>query len=204
MIKVMIKKFAVTSQPIDELLAKRWSLRAFDINKPVSRQQIISICEAGRWAPSCFGDEPWRFMVWDINHDKEAYRRAFSCIGKWNQKWVRTAPVIMASLADNIFRKNGEPNRWGQHDTGLATENILLQAFSLGLAAHPMGGFDGDKLKTEFNIPDRFTPMAFIAIGYQDDVNVLGPEHAAEEIKPRVRLPLGDTFFDSSWEKGII
>lgn len=32
MTKVMIKKFAVTSQPIDELLAKRWSLRAFDIN----------------------------------------------------------------------------------------------------------------------------------------------------------------------------
>jgi nitroreductase len=200
----MIRKFAETSEPIDELLSKRWSPRAFDIKKQVSRKNIISICEAGRWAPSCFGDEPWRFMVWDIFHNPDTYQRAFSCIGEWNQKWVRTAPVIMASLADNIFRKNQEPNRWGQHDTGLATQNILLQSFSLGLVAHPLGGFDADKLKTEFNIPDRFTPMAFIAIGYQQETDVLEEEFAKTESKPRFRRPLGDNFFDSKWENGII
>jgi nitroreductase len=200
----MITKIADTSVPINELIARRWSVRAFDINKQVSRSDIISICEAGRWAPSCFGDEPWRFMVWDIFHNKEQYLKAFACIGDWNQKWVKTAPVIIASLADNQFRKNGNPNRWAQHDTGLATQNILLQSFSLGLAAHPLGGFDSEKLKNEFNIPERFTPMAFIAVGYQTDESVLEEEFAKSELKPRFRRPLGDTFFDSNWENSII
>ncbi|MBX3043777.1 MAG: nitroreductase family protein [Candidatus Kapabacteria bacterium] len=200
----MITKLALTEEPIHDLISRRWSLRAFDINKPVAREQIISICEAGRWAPSCFGDEPWRFMVWDIYHDENAYMRAFNCIGEWNQRWVKTAPVIITSFADDRFRLNGEPNRWAQHDTGLATQNILLQAFALGLAAHPLGGFDGDKIKKEFSIDERFTAMACIAIGYQAGSDVLDDDHAKDELKPRLRRQLGTTFFDSYWENGII
>jgi nitroreductase len=200
----MIKKFAETIEPIHELLAKRWSPRAFDITQKISREQILSICEAGRWAPSCFGDEPWRFMVWDIFHDKDSYLRALGCMGEWNQRWVRTAPVILASFADDRFRKNSEPNRWGQHDVGLATQNILLQSFSLGLIAHPLGGFEKDKIKVEFKVPERFTPMAMIAIGKQADISVLDSDHAKDEPKPRFRRQLGETFFDSSWENGII
>lgn len=200
----MNSRNAITSEPINELLSKRWSSRAYDKNKPVSRKDIISICEAGRWAPSCFGDEPWRFMVWDIFHDKKSYLKAFSSIGGWNRRWVRNAPVIILSLSDNIFRKNNEFNRWGQHDTGLATQNIILQSFSLGLIAHPLGGFDKNKVKKDFNIPERFEAMAFIAIGYPAENNVLDPDHLKDETKPRFRKPLGDNFFDGKWEKPII
>lgn len=199
----MIEKLAQTSVEIHELLARRWSLRAFDITRQVSDEQILSICEAGRWAPSCYGDEPWRFVVWDIFQNKEAYLEAFDCIGEWNQRWVRTAPVLMASFADDRFRKNLEPNRWSEHDTGLATQNILLQAFALGLGAHPFGGFDGEKLKIKFKIDSRFTPMSMIAIGYRTSHEILDEEHAANEIKPRFRRPLGDTFFINKWENPI-
>ncbi|GAB1370046.1 nitroreductase family protein [Candidatus Kapaibacterium sp.] len=199
----MINKFAESIYPINDLIAKRWSPRAFDINKVVSRKDIISICEAGRWAPSCYGDEPWRFIVWDIYHDSESYYNALDCIGEWNKKWVCTAPVIIASFADNSFRKNGDLNRWGQHDTGLATQNILLQAFSLGLVAHPLGGFDSKKIKEHFSVEDRFTPMTCVAIGYQADIDVLNGEHAEQESKPRFRRPLGETFFDGTWKKPI-
>jgi len=200
----MEKKLAITSEPINELLSFRWSPRAFDIEKPVSREQILSICEAGRWAPSCFGDEPWRFMVWDINSNKEDYIRAFDCIGEWNQRWMRNAPVIMASFADQNFRKNQKPNRHAQHDTGLATENILLQAFSLGLVAHPIAGYDDVKLMTEFAIPSNFTSMSMIAIGYQASQTVLEGDQAKSESMARFRRPLGDTFFDSKWENAIL
>ena len=200
----MIVKNAATSKAINELISKRWSPRAFDINKQVSRDNLISICEAGRWAPSCFGDEPWRFMVWDINHDNESYTKAFSCVGEWNQKWVRNAPVIIASFTNEKFRKNGDYNRWAQHDTGLATQNILLQAFDLGLVAHPIGGFDAEKLKATFSIPEQFIAMSMIAIGYQADIDVLESEYAKSELNERFRRPLGDTFYDSTWENGII
>ena len=53
-----MQKPAITQVPIADLIAKRWSPRAFDASKPVSQAQIIALLEAARWAPSCFGDQP--------------------------------------------------------------------------------------------------------------------------------------------------
>jgi nitroreductase len=48
----MQERKAVTSVPIHDLLASRWSPRAYDAGKPVSRAQVTTLLEAGRWAPS--------------------------------------------------------------------------------------------------------------------------------------------------------
>lgn len=201
----MLQKPAVTSQPINEIIRKRWSIRAFDIQRPVPRVFIISICEAARWAPSCFNDQPYRFLIWDKYHNLKDYERGFNCLGEWNQRWVRTAPVLICVFADNKFRHNGKPNRWTQFDTGAAAQNLYLQAVSLGLMAHPMGGFDVEKVKSEFNVPSDFTPMAMIAVGFQsEDISVLDEDHKNEEIKERVRIDLGKNFFDSGWGMSLI
>jgi nitroreductase len=71
---------AITSVPIHDLLARRWSPRAFDVNRPVTREQLVTIMEAGRWAPSCNGDEPWRYLVWDRTRDPEGWQKAFDCL----------------------------------------------------------------------------------------------------------------------------
>ncbi|MCO5252448.1 MAG: nitroreductase family protein [Candidatus Kapabacteria bacterium] len=200
----MIIKRAVTSEPINEVIKNRWSPRAFDRNRRVSREMLVSICEAARWAPSCFNDQPYRYIVWDYHHNKSAFDRAFNCLGEWNQKWVQTAPVLFVALADSIFRKTGKDNRWAQYDTGAASMNICLQATSLGLMAHQMGGFEGDKLKKEFGIDQRFTPMAMIAVGYQAEIEVLDESYHKDELKARERIPLGRNFFDSEWEVPIL
>lgn len=200
----MLVKKAVTNGPIHDLLASRWSCRAFQKDKPVSRKDIISVCEAGRWAPSCFGDEPWRFLVWDRNHDEENWKKAFDCLVKWNQGWVKNAPVLLAAMADDKFRKNKKPNHWAEFDTGAASLNIYLQSVNLGLMAHPMAGFDEDKLSEVFNIPDNFSPKAMIAIGYQAEPEILDDDYRESETEERFRRPLGSTFFDSEWEKPII
>ena len=67
-------KPAITQVSINETIANRWSGRAYDASKQVSHEQIIALLEAARWAPSCFGDEPWRFIVWDKNTDKNGQR----------------------------------------------------------------------------------------------------------------------------------
>lgn len=200
----MIDKRAVTNEPINELLAKRWSPRAFDPEKMVSRKDIISICEAGRWAPSSMGDEPWRYIVWDKFHDEENWQKAFDCLVEWNKGWAKNAPVLLASFADHKFRYKGKHNRHAQHDTGAASENICLQATSLGLMAHQMGGFDADLLKKVFNVPNDLIPMSMIAIGYQAEIEVLDEKYRDDELADRNRRPIGITFFDSEWEKPII
>ena len=59
----MQTKTASTQVDVHDIISRRWSCRAFDANKKVSREQIVSLLEAARWAPSCFGDEPWRYIV---------------------------------------------------------------------------------------------------------------------------------------------
>lgn len=189
----MKEKHTIVSVPIDELISKRWSPRAFDVNKSVSKEQIISICEAGRWAPSCSGDEPWKFLVWDKNSNHELWNKAFNVLSIWNQKWVINAPVLIAATAAIHFCE-GKDNRWSQFDTGAACENIYLQAFSLGLIAHPMGGFDEKKLIEEFNIPQGFTPMAMIAVGYQANENILDSKNSQRKSRIGFDFRLVQTF----------
>ncbi|PKO52722.1 MAG: nitroreductase, partial [Betaproteobacteria bacterium HGW-Betaproteobacteria-2] len=56
-------KPALTQVPVDATIAARWSGRAYDASKAVTQEQIIALLEAARWAPSCYGDQPWRFIV---------------------------------------------------------------------------------------------------------------------------------------------
>ena len=198
-----MQKPAITSVPLQETIAKRWSPRAFDASKTVSQAQIIALLEAARWAPSCFGDQPWRFIVWDKNTDEKSWQRAFDCIVPNNQIWVKAAPVLMLVCADTLFGHNQTPNRWGQYDTGAAAENLCLQATHLGLSVHQMGGFNADKARETFTIPDQYTPMAMLAVGYEGDANNLPDELKARELAERKRKPLGELFFDGTWGEPV-
>ena len=200
----MLQKNASTNVPIHDLLVRRWSTRAFDPNRPVSREQLAVLLEAGRWAPSCNGDEPWRYLIWDRGRDPEGWQKAFDCLSENNKKWVKNVPLLMLSNAGSIFGATGKPNRWGQHDTGAASCCMALEAVDLGLMVHQMGGFDADKARAAFAIPAEYTPMAMIAVGYQTEPEILDEETKKKELAPRARKPLVERFFEGGWGKGIV
>jgi nitroreductase len=197
-------KPAITQVSINETIANRWSGRAYDASKQVSHEQIIALLEAARWAPSCFGDEPWRFIVWDKNTDKNAWQQAFECLVPGNQGWVKDSPVLMLVCADSLFNHNQTPNRWGQYDTGAAAENLCLQASHMGLMAHQMGGFNADKAREQFAIPAQYMPMAMLCVGYAADIATVTGEALTREMAERKRQPLGALFFADSWGKSIV
>ena len=193
-----MKKTAPAAVPIHPLLAARWSPRAFDAARPVPKESLRAVLEAARWAPSCFNDQPWRFLVFD-GSDAAALGAARDCLVEGN-RWARSAPVLLLSVARETFQRNGKPNRHGQHDVGLATENLLLQAEALGLAGHPMAGFDSARARQSFGIPEGFTPMAMIAIAFAAPEGSLSPEAREKEAAPRQRLPLGEIAFAGRWD----
>ena len=195
----MLEKPALTSTPIADLIARRWSPRAIDRDQPVSREQLLALLEAARWAPSCFGDQPWRYLVWDRFHDATAWQQAFECLAEGNQIWVRNAPVLLLSVAAPHFGHNNQLNRWAEYDTGAASENLCLQATALGLVAHQMGGFDSDKAKATFNIPADHTCMAMIAVGHPGSIDVLPGTLREKEQAPRERKPLAQIVFEGAW-----
>lgn len=199
----MLEKKAVTQTPIHELLERRWSPRAYDKSKPVSRAQILALLEAARWAPSCNGDEPWRYLLWNRADDEAGWQKAFDVLSEGNKKWCSNVPLLMLSCAGSVFGHSGKPNRHGQHDTGMASLSLSLQAVTLGLIAHQMGGFDSDKARAAFAIPAEYTPMAMIAVGYQADPSVLPEDIKAKELAPRKRKPIGECFFAGGWGKAF-
>ena len=199
----MDERKAQTSVPIDPLLARRWSPRAFDTNRPVSRSQLAALLEAARWAPSCNGDEPWRYLIWDRARDADGWQRAFECLSENNRKWVKNVPLLMLSCAGSVFAHSGKPNRHAQHDTGAASVSLALQGAAMGLAVHQMGGFDTAKARAAFAIPEDYTPMAMIAVGYQTSPAVLDSETREKELKARSRKPLQNHFFEGAWGRGV-
>lgn len=188
-----------TEAEIHNLLARRWSPRAFDADQDVDEHTLLSCLEAARWTPSCFGDEPWRFIVCKRSDNEAAWLQLLNCLTPKNQLWANHAPVLILSCADSRFDHNDNANRWGQFDTGAATICLCLQATALGLVSHQMGGFDTESARKSFSIPERYTPMSVIAIGYQGDYTTLDENFQRGETSARSRKNMQDIVFRQSW-----
>lgn len=199
----MQAKPAITSVKIHDIIQTRWSPRAFAAEKSVSHSDVLALLEAARWASSCFNDQPWRFVVCDKSTDTQSWENAFAILADRNKLWAKNAPVLILAVAMQNFNHNGSPNRWAGYDTGAACANLSLQATALGLAVHQMGGFDAEKARAVFNLPDDCTPMAMLAVGYQADVDVLDEDFKAAELAARSRAALQERFYAGQWGNGI-
>lgn len=194
-------KTFTTHPPVLEVLARRWSPRAFDPGRPLARDLLLALLEAARVAPSCFNEQPWRFLVFDAGNT-DALEQARGCLSPGNA-WARNAPVLLLSVAVDRWQRDGSPNRFAQHDVGMASENLAIEATALGLAVHFMAGFDDQKARQVFGIPDGFMPMAMIAVGHPGDPETLPPKQKDRELAPRTRKPLAEIAFASRWARAF-
>lgn len=180
-------------------IKERWSPRAFQ-DKAISSDDLNTILEAGRWAPSCYNDQPWRFIVADKNQHSETWQKIFDCLVEFNQSWNKNTPVLILAVANEVFDSNGKPNRHGQYDTGLAMENMVIQAQSMGIYSHQMAGFDDKKAHDVFNIPEEnYTPMAVMALGYPDSPDTLEGDMKERELESRSRKSLDEIVSNTPW-----
>ena len=176
---------------------QRHSGRAYDVSRPVSREQIRLLAQAANTAPSSYNEQPWNFIICDRATDPKAYAKALSCLVEFNQNWAKNAPVLIVISANVISNKTHKINRWAPYDTGAAAICMALQAPALGLMAHQMGGFDEVKIQNEFGIPLEYTPMAVMAVGYES------PEEVVHIPSKKERAPLQHHFFMGSWGTGL-
>ncbi|MGW8312637.1 MAG: nitroreductase family protein [Desulfuromonadales bacterium] len=170
---------------IDSMFIDRWSPRAFD-PAPLSREQIGSLFEAARWAPSCYNEQPWLFIFASKEQDRE---RFLTALLPGNQAWAWRAPLLMFLLCRRNFLQNGKDNRHAQFDAGAAWMALALQARKLGLYAHAMAGFSRAKAYQVLGVPENeYEIMAAIVVGRRAESSILSAETAAKE-KPNDRKP---------------
>jgi len=198
--KEIVAKNAKTDHPVSELIAKRWSARAFSTS-PVENSKLLSILEAARWAPSSRNEQPWRYIVF-TNDNPEMLRKAQSVLKEIND-YAKRAPILICAITKKTYSENGSLNRLHFHDLGAANENMFLEAFNQGLIMHEMGGFDVEKAREIFNVPEDYEVGIMIAIGYQDTYHVLPDRLREKAFAPRLRKPLSEIAFVEKMGNGI-
>jgi nitroreductase len=177
------------STRIHELLARRWSPRAFS-PRPVEPEKLAQLFEAARWTPSSYNAQPWAFIV-ATREDAEGYNRLLSTLVDVNRQWAQQAPVLILAVAKLDYDHAARANRHALYDLGQAVANLTVQATALDLHIHQMGGFDPRSARELFAIPAGYEPVAVLALGYQD----------APPADPgaRTRKALTDFVFSGSW-----
>jgi nitroreductase len=193
-----VDKTAVTRAPIHDLLARRHSSRAFS-DRPVSPEIVLSLMEAARWSASSNNEQPWRFIV-ATRDDPEAHQQMLSCVNPSNQRWAPPAWVLMIGIARDSFDVDGNPpNRFSAYDTGQAVQNMVVQATAHGLNVRQMGGILPERIRELYQVPEGYTIMAGLAIGYPGDPDQLVSPLKEREALPRTRKPLSALFFGGSF-----
>jgi nitroreductase len=182
-----LQKTALTAAPIAPVLADRWSPRAFDQNHQISQHELLSILEAGRWAPSAFNGQPWRFSV-GVRGDA-VHTKIVESMSGFNQAWAPHASALIVISAKTVT-PDGQPYQVARFDVGLATMSMIIQTQEIGLHSHPMTGLDRAALGASLELAEDLEVTCVIAVGQVTSPDSL-PEAARErEIAPRVRLTL--------------
>jgi nitroreductase len=188
---------AATDYPIHELIVKRWSPYCFD-ERSVTDEDLRSLFEAARWAPSSYNEQPWRYVV-AKKENSEEFTRLLSCLVEGNQVWAKAAAALALGITSLKFAHNGKPNRAAIHDLGLSSGNLVLEATARGLFVHQMIGILPDRVREIYEVPEGYEPMTAIAIGYAGVRKDLPQELAQRDIVRRPRKPLKELIFSGKW-----
>ena len=185
---------APTHYPVHELIRSRWSPRSFSA-QPVAQEQLNQVFEAASWAFSAMNLQPWQY-IYAHKADTEAFQKILDCLMPGNQPWAKNAPVLIIALA-RTTTPDGQPNGAAMHDLGAANATLILEATALGLHGHLMGGFDRDKTRRDFNLPDSLTPAVVIALGYAGAAEQLEEPFLSREKAARARKPVAEFAFQN-------
>lgn len=191
------QKHARPDHPVHESIARRWSPYAF-ADRPVADEDLRSLFEAARWAASSYNEQPWSYIV-ATKADPNAHERLLSCLVEGNQAWAQAAPVLAIGCTSQTFARNGKPNAAAEHDLGLASAGLTVEATVRGLCVHQMIGILPDRVRELYDVPAGVLPLTGLAIGYAADPERLPEKFRERDLAPRGRKPLAEFVFGQTW-----
>ncbi len=184
---------------IDKQFIERWSPRAFS-DKAVTEEQVLTVLEAARWAPSASNLQPWRF-IYGVRGEPE-FDTLLSLLVPFNEGWAKSAGALVFVLSVMTF-DGQRMNLTNSFDAGSAFMSLSLQAHSMGLVAHGMAGIEYDKAPLVLGLNEFLKVEAAVAIGYQGDASTLS-EGLQKREGPSTRQPLSAMVFKGKFEGDIV
>jgi len=197
-------KHARTDHEILDVIRHRWSPRAFDPGRPVSRSDLIRLFEAARWAPSSRNEQPWRFVLADRHASPEAFAAFAGTLKGKNPTWATSASALVLVAVRTTLERDESENRSANYDTGQAVGFLTLQATAMGLGIRQMAAFDRARAADVAQVPEPFVPVVMMAVGYAGRPDALqDAAHREAEQQPRARRPVKDFVYEGTWGRSV-
>ncbi len=195
----------------DRLVRERRSVRRLK-SDPIPAELIRAILDAGRWAPSPHGTQPWRFAVLQDRSLRERLADAMASTWRHNlsmdgqdpeivarrlegsrRRMLESPALILVSLYTEDLDRYPDAERQ-QSETvmavqslGACVQNMLLTAYQLGIDAGWMCAplFCPDAVREALGLPESHIPQALIPIGYLDVEPKRRPRRPLDELITR-------------------
>jgi nitroreductase len=174
--------------PIEPLILSRWSPRAMS-GAPITMEEVNTLFEAARWAPSTYNEQEWRFLYG--RRDTPEWPLFHGLLVEFNQIWCAKAAMLVVVLAHKVFERNGKPNPVHLFDAGSAFMSLALQGNAMGLVVHGMAGFDFERAAKDLKVPDEYAVVAMFAVGRKGKLEDL-PEPMREGEVPTGRKKVAE------------
>ncbi len=192
-----IKQHRKLTHPIHPLIQNRWSSRAMS-GETISDDELNSLFEAARWAPSSYNAQPWRFLY--AKRETPIFEQFLNLLVDANIMWASKAAVLGVTIARKNFERNNKPSVTHAYDTGASWQNICLEGTYRNLIVHGMEGFDYEKAKTVLEIPDDYAILAMFAIGKRGSKESLPPALQERDI-PSPRKEIEEFVMEGKFRK---
>lgn len=178
----------VSDYPLQPFFLSRVSSRAFSEER-LTEEELMTIFEAARWAPSSYNNQPWRFIY--VRRGEKDWNLLFDTLVDFNKSWCKNADTLVLILSRKNFTHNEKVSKTSPFDAGAAWMSLALEAHFQKVVAHGMEGFDYEAARKNLGISDKYTIEAMAALGKQGDIDSL-PEDLQEKEIPTLRKPLSE------------
>ena len=170
--------------------------RAYRSLEPVeiTAELVTDLAESAQLAPSCFNNQPWRFV---FAYAPDVLKKLHGAMSKGN-KWTEAASMIIAVFSQKDLDCLIKGREYYLFDTGMATAFILLRATELGLMAHPIAGYKEEAVKEILAIPPEMTLITLLIVGKKAESisPLLSEKQIGWEKERPERLPLEEFVYE--------
>lgn len=144
------------------IIKGRRAVRKFK-EEGIPTDKLLKILEAGIWAPSGSNIQPWEFIV---VMNKETIEKI-----KLISPGLFGNPVTVIIICINKERSK-KAGKLGETmaimDISMATQNMMLMAYSLGIGSCPIVSFSKIAVKELLEIPEYVEPVLMVSLGYPE------------------------------------
>jgi nitroreductase len=167
---------------VKEAIDKRRAYRSFEPVE-ITAETMDELAKAAQLTCSCFNNQPWRYV---FAHGEPALSNVKEALNAGNA-WAKSSSMIIAVFGKKEKDCNIKEREYYLFDIGMATFALIMRATELGLAAHPIAGFDPEKAKQALGIPADNMLITLVNVGKKSQA--INPVMSEKQIKEEKERP---------------